>query len=66
MISENISQQKLFYGHLDDFISQKFQRLKLSCFLVQISQGSNNSPWNFLSQNTGVGSLALLQGIFLT
>ena len=24
------------------------------------------SPWNFLSQNTGVGSLSLLQGIFPT
>ena len=25
-----------------------------------------NSPWNFLGQNTGVGSLSLLQGIFPT
>ena len=24
------------------------------------------SPWNYLGQNTGVGSLSLLQGIFLT
>ena len=24
------------------------------------------SPWNSLGQNTGVGSLSLLQGIFLT
>ena len=24
------------------------------------------TPWNFLSQNNGVGSLSLLQGIFLT
>ena len=24
------------------------------------------SPWNFLGQNTGVGSLSLLQWIFLT
>ena len=24
------------------------------------------SPWNFPGQNTGVGSLSLLQGIFLT
>ena len=24
------------------------------------------SPWNFPDQNTGVGSLSLLQGIFLT
>ena len=24
------------------------------------------SPWNFPSQNTGVGSLSLLPGIFLT
>ena len=24
------------------------------------------SPWNFQGQNTGVGSLSLLQGIFLT
>ena len=25
-----------------------------------------HSPWNFPGQNTGVGSLSLLQGIFLT
>ena len=25
-----------------------------------------HSPWNSLGQNTGVGSLSLLQGIFLT
>ena len=51
--------------------------LKLTCVINQFSsvaQSVSNSlqphelysPWNSLGQNTGVGSLSLLQGIFPT
>ena len=33
---------------------------------VRLSCHSMDCPWNSLGQNTGVGSLSLLQGIFLT
>ena len=38
------------------------------CSVVSSSLQSHGlySPWNFLGQNTGAGSLSLLQGIFLT
>ena len=39
-----------------------------SCSVVSNSLGPHGlySPWNSLGQNTGVGSLSLLQGIFPT
>ena len=33
---------------------------------VQFSSVAQSSPWNFPGQNTGVGSISLLQGIFPT
>ena len=43
--------------------------LELSCFFYDPTDVDNlisYSPWNFPGQNTGVGSLSLLQGIFPT
>ena len=40
----------------------KWKWKSLSC--VQLCNPCNCSPWNSPSQNTGVGSLSLLQGIF--
>ena len=33
---------------------------------MKVTQSCPTSPWNSLGQNTGVGSLSLLQEIFLT
>ena len=46
------------------FVSEKSQ----SCSVVSDSLRPHglDSPWNSLGQNTGVGSLSLLQGIFPT
>ena len=35
-------------------------------FQIPVNQNRRNNPWNSPGQNTGVGSLSLLQGIFPT
>ena len=52
----------------------KSESLCLLCYAVLSHSGMSDSlqphglysPWNFPGQNTGVGSLSLLQGIFST
>ena len=41
-------------------------KVKVSQSCPTLSDPMDYSPWNSLSQNTGVGSLSLLQGIFPT
>ena len=54
--------------HLEWRFGHKLQRESESCSVVTNSLWPHGlcSPWNSLGQNTGVGSLSLLQGIFPT
>ena len=45
-------------------VVQRLSSVAQSCLTVQ--PHGLYSPWNSLGQNTGVGSLSLLQGLFLT
>ena len=46
----------------------QLKELNESCSVMSDSLGPHGlySPWNSPGQNTGVGSLSLFQGIFLT
>ena len=48
------------------WVPVSFQSESESCSVVSNSLQLHGSPWNSLGQNTGVGSLFLLQGIFPT
>ena len=43
--------------------SESYSRLVL---LDSLQPHEFYSPWNYIGQNTGVGSFSILQGIFLT
>ena len=59
---------QLLLGHyaLDYFLRQKSESESLSVVADSLWHCGLYSPWNFPGQNTGVGSLSLLQGIFPT
>ena len=41
-------------------------KVKITQLCLTLCDPMDYSPWNFPGQNTGVGSLSLLQGIFPT
>ena len=51
---------------ITDHQSQRNQSESLSVMFKSLGPHGLKSPWNSLGQNTGVGSLSLLQGIFPT
>ena len=52
------------WKHVDPTMSRRWSEVKWSCSVVSNSLRHHGLSWNSLSQNTGVGSLSLLQGIF--
>ena len=58
----------IFGGNVNWYSYYWKQRESESCSVVSDSLWAHGlySPWNSLGQNTGVGSLALLEGIFPT
>ena len=62
-----MKQDKIFTNHLSDKGYPEYMKHE-SCSVVSDSLRTHElySPWNSPGQNTGVGSLSLLQGIFPT
>ena len=62
------SQNRTFTGQWRASVVPSFIHESESCLVASDSLQSHGlySPWNSLGHNTGVGSLSLLQGIFLT
>ena len=59
-------QVKSYYRSLDLDESEKWKWKLLICVWLFVTPWAIYSPWNSPGQNTGVGSLSLLQGIFPT
>ena len=53
-------------GFMEDTNMQSWVKWKSLCCVWLLRPHGLYSPWNSLDQNTGVGSLSLLQGIFWT
>ena len=62
--SSALSQTTYFKISLGNFESESEMKVGQSC--LTLCHPMYSSPWNFPGQNTGVGSLSLLQGIFPT
>ena len=53
-------------SNLYHFFFLSMMKVKVAQFCLTLCDPMNCSPWNSPGQNTGVGSLSLLQGIFRT